>query len=132
MDLLEEVKKIVNTNLHLEDSVLRLQQEREKLAREKNDLEESVGVLQDKAGEQLRENQALRQHVRNLVDRLNMVKAKLTGAFVDKQGRELLAAEAHQQNNSVWIPDAIERTIYEGAIDQVSSAVEEVLRLLPG
>ncbi len=118
MDLLEEVKKLVNSNIHLEDSVVRLTEEKDKLNRQ--------------ASAQMKEIHELRQHVRNLVDRLNMVKAKLTGVFVDEQGRESLAAQALEHNNSVWIPDAIERTIYEGAIDQVTLAVEEVLRLLPG
>jgi predicted nuclease with TOPRIM domain len=66
----------------------------------------------------------LREYVHQLVSHIKRIEVGLASL-----SSETVAQQLHAQNNSWLVPDAIERRIYEEAVDQMSDLIQDIVRL---
>jgi len=116
MEVVAEVKKLVDTQLNLEDEIARLQ--KETLLQEQS-LKENILSLNA-------ENKELRRNLTRLLKRFRNVQQGLTNLFGTESQSELVS-RAHTRYNSSWIPDILERKIYESAVEEVSEIIDKIL-----
>ena len=116
MEVVAEVKKLVDTQLNLEDEIARLQNE--KLLQDQS-LKENILSLNA-------ENKELRRNLTRLLKRFRNVQQGLTNLLGTESQSELVS-RAHTRHNSSWIPDILERKIYESAVEEVSEIIDKIL-----
>ncbi len=86
-----------------------------------------IGVQQEKTRlekENAEEVAQLREYVHQLVAHIKRVEVAMSSFDSGQVARRL-----HDQNNSWLVPDAIERRIYEEAVDQMSGLIRDIVRL---
>ena len=66
----------------------------------------------------------LREYVHQLVSHIKRIEVGMSSFDSGKVAQRL-----HAQNNSWLVPDAIERRIYEEAVDQMSDLIKDIVRL---
>lgn len=103
MDIVARVEAIVAENTLMEEEVRQLR---------------LVNTAQDA------EIDSQRQAMAQLAAQLATIKTRLT-ALVSEDSRRRIADQVHAANDS-WLPDVVEKRIYDTAVDSISELIKQI------
>ena len=83
-----------------------------------------LGEIKKKNRNLTKEATRLREYVHQLVSHIKIIEAGLATLDSGEVARRL-----HEQNNSWMIPDGLERSIYEEAVEQMGAIIKDIVRL---